>query len=257
MVTVCEISRTSEDWRYLIEHSHQTSLYVLPEWLALHDVGLLGAYKGNNIHGGAVVVPFRNPLPYVPYQGLLQFHKEDHEVAAALIEGAEGFGRPLSIWNGPSLVDIRPFTWRFWDAKILWNPTVRYTYICDRSSELENRARALVTQKPVEEEAGMEWFEGWKEQAWVGQNDIDQMEQIVGFESTKVYSDEDATVVWGVDLQNRGYYLASVGKPTNVIAHLIKQHPSSDMVGANSPERAKFKRSFGGLLRTYYGMVTV
>lgn len=256
MLEVVQIEPESKDWKRLIEKSHQTSLYVLPDWIHLHDVAMFGCYRGTNICGGGVGVPLVNPAFNIPYQGLLQFHKEDHKVAKALLEKIEDVGRPISVWNAPSLVDVRPFIWRWWDTrKIIWQPRIRYTYICADDTTLEPRARALVTDNEVIEETGDGWWDVWKDQAWVGPMDIEVMEKILGFSSVRVFTDRLGWVIWGVDLQERGYYLGSVGPPTNILHHLLRRHATSDLVGCNSPSRALFKRSFGGQLRTYYGMV--
>jgi len=257
-ITVCPIDPLSKDWRRLVDRAAQQTIYLQTEWLALHDVKIYAAYKGTDIHGAVVVAPTSYPLPYVPYQGIVQRYKEDWDVADALIAEAEEVGRPVSVWNAPPMVDVRPFAWRWWnERKVMWSPCIRYTYFCYPDTRLENRHRALITDAPVVEEDRFDWFEQWKAQPWVGPMDAEMMDKILGLATVRVYTDYKAWVVWGVDMQDRGYYLASVGEPTNVIYWLIRQHASTDLVGANSRERALYKRGFGGVLKTGYGMVAV
>jgi len=262
MITVTEILPETKDWSRLLDRSAQVSLYLEPEWMRLHPVKAYAAYRGSetsqDIVGGIVVVPAAHPNPFVPYQGLIQVRKEDPEVAGYLIRECEVLGRPLSVWSNPSLVDIRPFHERFYDReqRCLWTDVIRYTYLCNPQSKLEARARAQLTEKPVDRVTGLDWYAEWREQSWVTQHFIDIMDKVLGFPGTQVWGDGEATVVWGVDRQDRGYYLASVGSPTNVLNWLIRQHHTSDLVGCNSPKRSLFKRSFGGILRTYYGCVT-
>lgn len=254
MIRVEEADISSSTWHHLIQSSHQATLYVRPEWMALHPVHAFVATNGSEPVGGIVAADGLHPLTFIPYQGLLLRKREDRETAQALISHVERLDRPVSVWNAPSLVDIRPFTWRWYDAQVLWQHDIRYTYICSRDTRFEPRHQTNVTGKPVTLEEGTSWFEDWVKQPWVSEYDPGYMVKILGMPSTKVYTDGDATVVWGEDLQGRGYYLASIGRPTNVLAWLIQQHDSSDLVGCNSPQRALFKRGFGGHLRTSYSM---
>lgn len=262
MITVTDISPESREWEKLLKKSHQYSLYLEPEWMRLHPVKAYAAYRGEGpgatIVGGIVVTPTVLPTPFVPYQGLVQTQKEDPDVAESLIRECEELGRPLSVWSSPSLVDIRPFHERAYDReeRVLWRDVIRYTYLCTPESRLEPRARANVTDREVEAVTTLDWYEEWKEQPWVTQHFIDLMDKMLGFSSTQVWGDGEATVVWGVDRRDRGYYLAAIGSPTNVLDKLIRRHHSVDLVGCNSPRRSLFKRSFGGILRTYYGCVT-
>jgi len=254
MIRVEEADPRGEKWATLIRASHQSSLYVMPEWMELHPCFPFLAFQGSEPCGGIVAIPGIFPAPFIPYQGLLLRKREDRETAQALLSHVERLPRPLSVWNPPSLIDIRPFTWRWYDAQTLWQHDIRYTYICDRDSRLEPRAQTNVTDKPIAEVTGPEWFDAWQQQPWVESRDVDLMIKILAMPSTTVYTDGDSTVVWGEDLNERGYYIASVGRPTNVLHRLIKDHDSTDLVGCNSPQRALFKRGFGGHLRTTYAM---
>lgn len=257
MIEVHVAEYDSKDWQTLISKSHQTSLYVTPEWMAIHPHRCYIAYKGNNVAAGIVVNPGTHAPYFIPYQGVLQLHKEDHKVVGAMLEAVqEDFDDPISVWNPPSLVDTRPFGWQWFTNKVLWTPTIKFTYFCTPASRMEPRARANITGKQVEKTCDPGWFDEWKKEPWVGALDEEIMERVLGFTSTECWTDGDGWVVWGTDLQDRGYYLASVGKPTNVLAFLINECPSTDLVGCNSPQRALFKRSFGGILRTYYGYRT-
>jgi hypothetical protein len=239
MIKVGQVTANSDDWQTLIRDSHQTSLYVLPEWVALHPVKLSRGLT---------------PPTMIPYQGMLCLWRDDRDVAQALIERIEQLPHPVSVWNPPALVDIRPFTWRFWDAQQIWQHEIKYTFICDKDSRMERRAEYKVTGYEVKEITDLDWYRRWEDLPWVTAEDCAIMEQILKMPCTKVYGDPDGTVVWCVDNQDRGYYVASIGQVTNVLATLIKRHRSSDLVGCNSPERSLFKRGFGGHLRTYYGM---
>jgi len=254
VIRVEQANPTEKPWRYLVDHSHQATLYVLPEWLSLHPVEAALAYDGTEVQGGIVVTHSLTPLPFVPYQGMLLRRREDREVAQALIAWAEKRGRPISVWNPPSLIDIRPFTWRWFDAQVLWQPDIRYTYMTAATTQLEPRCQRNVTEKPVEETKSGDWFQRWKSQPWVTDEYEATMAKIAGMDSVSVWTDGDGTVVWGRDGAERGYYLGSVGRPTNVLLRLIRSHDVSDLVGCNSPARAIFKRGFGGTLRTAYGM---
>ena len=249
-----EVDPKGKEWRHLIGESYQSTLYTMPEWMGLHPVTALIAFQGSEPQGGMVVASSLTPLALVPYQGLLLLKREDKVASECLIMEAEKLKRPLSVWNAPHLVDIRPFTWRWFDSKVMWQHDIRYTYICHQHAQMEARSMANVTNAKVEREEGREWFGKWKDQPWVTDEISRLMEKILGFASVEVWHDGDAHVIWGTDVNKRGYYLGSVGKPTNVLASLIKRHDTTDLVGCNSPERALFKRGFGGALRTAYGM---
>ena len=167
MIKVVPVTASSNDWQVLIRDSHQTSLYVLPEWIAIHPVKLFVAKKGSSVVGGIVASRGITPLPMVPYQGMLLLRKEDREVAQALLSHVERLSHPVSVWNPPALVDIRPFTWRFWDAQQLWQHEIKYTFICDQSSSLEHRMVSHITGDPVGEVSDRAWFKEWADLPWV------------------------------------------------------------------------------------------
>ena len=255
MIRVEETRPGDKAWDYLVKQSRQSSLYVSSEWITLNPVKVFLALEGTSPQGGMVVAQSLTPMPFAPYQGLLLLRREDRDVALALILKSESLARPVSVWNTPYLIDIRPFTWRWYDSNVLWQHEIKYTYICQRTTELEPRCQRNLTKAPIAEVKERDgWWEAWKEQPWVT-DDIERlMDKILGFSSTTVWTDGEAHVIWGQDHLGRGYYLGSVGKPTNALAELIKRHETSDLVGCNSPERALFKRGFGGALRTAYGM---
>ncbi len=255
MIRVEQVDPRCKDWMEIITRSHQGSLYTMPEWMELHPVAPFLAYRGNTVAGGVVASRGIMPPPFIPYQGLLLTRREDRDVAQALLSHVEQLPPVVSVWNPPSLVDIRPFTWRWYDANKLWAHQIRYTYYCDRDSNPERRAWTNITGAGIREGEDSDFFPEWSEQHWITDSDLGLMAKILSFSSVAIWTDKDGGfVVWGVDSHDRGYYLASVGKVTNIIHQLIKQHETSDLVGCNSPQRALFKRGFGGHLRTYYGM---
>jgi hypothetical protein len=252
---VVPIKPTSDNWYRLVRDSHQGSLYVLPEWIALHPVQLFAAKKGSTVVGGIVVANDLTPLSAIPYQGMLLLRRDDQEVSEALLARVEALPRPVSVWNPPSLVDIRPFNWRFREAHELWQADIRYTYMCDRNSRMERRQEHSITGEEVKEITSLDWFREWSELYWVTEEDIENMEKILRMPMVNVYGDSSCAVVWAVDHQDRGYYIASLGQAANTLHTLIKRHDTTDLVGCNSRTgRSLFKRGFGGHLRTYYGM---
>ena len=60
----------------------------------------------------------------------------------------------------------------------------------------------------------------------------------------------DGKVLWGVDPQNRGYYLHGDGDVIPIVEGLIRMNGSADLSGTEG-----WKRQFSPKLRTIYGMI--
>ena len=241
MIETALLALDDADLDALLTRSHQTSLYVLPEWLdAFPPAAIYGAYRDERLTAALFVEKGLAPPPFVQYRGLLLTRKEQPSEAAALLQEAEKMGR-VSVWNAPSLVDIGPFSWRHPEA--VWKPDVRYTYIIDRA-----------TARPLRDYRAVEYWEEMPKDLPPLELDLQApFLTILNFPSTLTFRSATATLVCGVDRQKRGFYIAGWGVELDALTWAIAQRfESFDMGGANSPKMRSRKRNFGGRLRTCY-----
>ncbi len=237
------------DWDELITKSHQTSLFVMRDWLALYQdsLDILAAYDhSGNIIAGLVTQLTPEPLPFVPYQGLLLTRREMPGVARALLEEAERIESHIHITNAPSLVDIRPFKWRWNESSKLWSDSVHYTMLFDATSrpfdDIEDSSEP--EELDLDEDHLPRFIDSVGDALW----------PIMELPSVKIYTNTaDEMVVWGTDRQNRGYYIAGTPRCSGLVVALAKRHEQgADLYGCNSPSMNKRKRVYGAKLRTYY-----
>jgi hypothetical protein len=154
--------------------------------------------------------------------------------------------------NAPSLVDVRPFFWRLHEDGGMWHGHIQYTFFTHEHtkpfSDLPQSSEPYSC-----EDQGV-----WRREVDQLQRDINSgvLIPIALMDSVRVYTNKawDAYVVWGTDLQNRGYFIAGTPGCEGLVWQLAKSHPSADLYGCNSPAMNKRKRVFGGTLRTYYRM---
>lgn len=241
------------DWLNLIGRSHQTSMFVLPEWLALYkdDLDIMAVQAANGeLIAGLVTTLSTEPLPYIMYAGMLLTRREMPIPAGLLLEAAEQPRVPLHVTNSPAGIDIRPFQWRLGRVGAMWADTVRYTFFYDERNARPFDDLAPSTNEreiPASDEALRRLDEV------VGRGDI---ERLIGLESTKLYeNDEGEIVLWGTDLQDRGYNIAGTSKCSGLVVQLAKKcRAGADLYGCNSETMNRKKRVYGAKLRTYYRM---
>lgn len=238
------------DWDELITKSHQTSLFVMRDWLNLYqdNLDILAAYDHQGrIIAGLVSQLTPEPLPFVPYQGLLLTRREMPGVARALLEETERIESHVHVVNAPALVDIRPFKWRWNESSKLWSDSVLYTMLFDRTSRpFDDLGESSVPVELIERT-----FENCQKlNDSVG---VDVL-PVALLPSVRLFTnDANDLVLWGTDKQDRGYYIAGTPKCSGLVVALAKRHAQgADLYGCNSPSMNKRKRVFGAKLRTYY-----
>lgn len=236
---VVPLRADSEDLDALVARSHQTSLYVTREWReAFPSAAIYGAYTNDELSAAIFVEASPLPMPFVGYRGLLLSRREQVAIANRLIAAAEKVPH-ATVWNAPSLVDLRPFFWRYPSAT--WRADVRYTLFLDRNCR-PYRPLEIVEFEQADDpgECPIEW-------TYPGFDVVSRLS------STLTYRSETATLMVGVDPQDRAYVIAGWGPRLDDLTWSVASlHPTLDLGGANSPTMASKKRVFGGHLRTAY-----
>lgn len=238
----------SSGWRKLVQQSHQTSPFVAPEWiewLGENAQYLLAVEGRHGFEAGLVLQPPATALPLTLYQGLLMTRREQPTVIRALLEAAESFRPGWQAVNAPSLVDVRPFFWRFHEAQQLWVPDIRYTFFVDE------RTRPFQDAAPAPRSLA----------APAATADLDAFPQLTGIDTAPpgVYtvegSNPDCRILWTKDAQGRGYFIAGEGPCEGLVLALAQKCPQGvDLYGANSRAMNRRKRLYGARLRTFYRM---
>jgi len=222
----------SDKWTQLIETSHQTSLFVLPEWLDLFRDKLAVAVVEDSAgrwRAGVVAQLSPEAIPFYQYAGLLLTRREDPAAVHMLLEWLEEKHPGAVVVNSPALVDVRPFTWRSMKSGALWVDRIRYTMFTDKSSRpFPDMPAPAATESP----------------------DLTGLMEL--HDSLGVL--QASGVTWGVDAQNRAYILAASPGSEGVVWDICQKHPTTDLLGCNSPGMNRRKRVFGARLRTYYEM---
>ena len=240
-----QLDHRSDAYMDLITRSHQTSLFVLPEWIDLYkdDLELLGVEDRGRLVAGCVAQLTSKPLAFVPYQGMLLTRREHPAAARMMLEELEKL-ETATVINAPSLVDVRPFFWRLHEGGGAWFGHIQYTFFTSENtrpfSDMPTSSDPFIIA------------EAWK----IFEDQLPEhplwLEQM---DSVRSYANhEGGCVMWGTDLQDRGYLIASCGNAEGLAWKLAQRHPSTDLYGCNSPAMNKRKRVFGGTLRTYYRM---
>lgn len=224
----------SNEWEELSKISHNTSLFVTPEWLSQEKgVMVVGHFIEGKLTTGMVASESLAKGPVAPYQGLLTTNRSNFKTVSQLVEWLEGVGGFPVVWNAPSLIDVRP-----WYARqgSRWLTQIKYTYYTYTPQASMEAVEGLVpletTGELLNDMEAPEWFE--------------DMESIMPWG----HEDGDGKVLWGVDPQNRGYYLHGKGDVTPIIEGLIRMNESADLGGTEG-----WKRQFSPKLRTIYGMI--
>lgn len=244
-----------DDWLDLITRSHQTSLFMLPEWLSLHrdELDILAAYDTNGkIAAGLVSSLVPDEHTFVPYRGLLMTRREMPGVVRALLAETEKVEGHVHITNAPSLVDILPFQWRWHEADKLWSDSVRYTMFFDRNSRPFHDLDPSSEPTPISGSVVVEQALRLLVDSVGGH--AAELERLSQLESTQLWSDDDNNIVlWGTDLQDRGYFIAGTPKCSGLVVELAKRHErGAELYGCNSPLMNRRKRVYGAQKRTYY-----
>ena len=220
-------------WTSLIQVSHQTSIFVLPEWLEHFESQLvIAAVEDSSGRWRAAVVAQRGPepIPFFAYAGLLLSRREDPAAVSLLLGWLEKEHPGSCVVNAPSLVDIRPFNWRAQKTGALWTDRVSYTFFTGKNTR-------PFPDMPAPESVPPPLLDG--------------LDTLLDLDSVSLVSG----VVWGVDLQDRGYAIAASPGTEGVVWALAQQHPSADLFGCNSATSNRKKRVYGAQLRTYYRMM--
>jgi hypothetical protein len=133
------------------------------------------------------------------------------------------------------MVDIRPFQERIEQGRY-WGTHIRYTFFTEGSGaplpescdKTDARFKRIIN--PLMPKSVRACF------------DIDDVQ---------FYENEEGgLVVWGEDMQGRGYFLAGDGRVGKLIAQLVAAYPTADLNG--TPE---WGRIFKPKLRTSYGLI--
>jgi len=219
------VSPTSPEWNKLVSESHQSSLFVLPEWLEAEEAKpiLIGALSYGQLAAGLVAYE-EAFLSSAPYQGLLLTAGATPRIVSSLIDWLEGVGGCIALWNAPSMLDVRPFQVR----STPWQTHIKYTHmLMSPSPPSEHIALTLVDEHPEEVPP---WYE-----------DIPQI---------RTYRLGDGWVTWGKDLQDRGYVLEYGGSFLPIVEELVKQVKSVDFCCTEG-----WTKRFSPKLRTVYGVI--
>jgi len=207
-------------WMKLVETSHQTSIFVLPEWLEhFRDKLAIAVVEDSAGRWRAAVVAQRSsaPIPFFAYAGLLLTRREDPAAVSLLLGWLEEEHPGACVVNAPSLIDIRPFAWRSVKSGAIWTDRILYTFYTGRNTR-------PFPDMPVAESVPPPLLPG--------------LGELLGLDSVHMVSG----VVWGVDKQDRGYCIASSPGSEGVVWELAQRHPSADLFGANSPAMNRRKR---------------
>ena len=225
-------------------------------------------------HTGLLLAPVQS-------KGPAKAEAEQHRACELLIDYLEKEYDHVFLVHPPAITDMRPFTWRNWDARL------RYTYQIDPSDsealwdKIERRTRTVIRKaeklgyalQPTDDVA---LFRRLYEALYNKQSDgapvaADTAERFVAAvlktglgQAYKIESADGqvASVVVFVNGFDTAYAWAAGADPTlnNTGAtsllywqYLCKiEHKYFDFVGANIPAVAFFKRGFGGDLTPYY-----
>jgi len=246
-IKVVELDPSDASLDSLVAKSHQTSLYVTRDWrLAQPSKLILGAMSEDQLVAAAFVEESLTAIPFVGYRGILQTKREQVEAVTALLQVALKV-KPACLWNAPALVDVRPAYWMFPQA--LWRTDIRYTLF------LDGRCRPFRELEAVEVEDG----EGSEcHIPWATQEIADTFERLRILPSTLTFHSGPATLIVGVDSQDRGYVIAGWGPGLDALTWSVApRFASLDLGGANSPTMASKKRNLGAHLRTSYKLFNV
>jgi hypothetical protein len=228
---VKSVNPKSQDWSELLNRSHQTSFYVLPEVLELEKLLILGYYEGGRLTTGLVARSEVVRPVYIPYQGFLLDRRNNATSMNALTKAALGTGGMTTIWNPPSLVDLRPV------LDFDWQIEIGYTYFIEKVSALGSIEAIEKDDKTLDALARDDAF----------------LKRLLLIEPVRFYRLKDTTVAWGTDRQRRGYYITGAGPELPALVQtLAARHVTSDLAGTPGWAKAMEPK-----LRTYYGLVRV
>ena len=222
----------SPEWKSLLEKSHNTSLYVTPDWLEQEKLIVGGLFANGELTTG-IVAQEGLSVNGAPYQGVLTTNRSNFASVSKLVEWLEGFGGFPMVWNAPSLIDVRPFQTRK-DSR--WLTHINYTfYSYPPNGSMEGVEELQEVEKKVDVLDSM-GAPGW----------MSLVEDIKLWTLPNV----DGMVLWGVDPQDRGYYLYGYGHVIPIMDVLTRMHQSADLSGTEG-----WKKRYYTKLRTIYGMI--
>ena len=232
----------SDDYaRYdqLVRVSPQGSVWSLASFAVRcgHEHTVLGVFKGRELVGGGAVPlaagAMARHIDYLPWSGIVsrsESEGENQAIARSLVGYCERRWSESTLSLPPEWTDIREFTWAGWKHH------VRYTY---RGWGAPYEKRVRIRRAEVRKESTC--YGGWTEQH---------------------YRANDSHITCLFDNRHGYYWHANDGGTwhTELVNRFIQdvRHVGLryDLVGANSPDRAMFKRAFGGTLTPYYTVTT-
>jgi hypothetical protein len=215
----------SPEWLKLVSESHQSSLFVLPEWLEAEEAHpiLIGAFSYGQLAAG--VVAYESAFGSdAPYQGLLLTAGATPRIVGNLIDWLEGVGGCVALWSAPSMLDVRPFTTR----ETPWKTHIRYTNM-------------LMSPTPPSQHVALRLEDEHPEDVPSYYENIPQI---------RTYSLGEGRVTWGKDLQDRGYVLSYEGNFMPIVEELVTQVQSVDLCTCDG-----WTKKFHPKLRTLYGCI--
>lgn len=220
-------------WLKLIQESHQTSLFVMPEWLELSKQVVIGCFDGKDIITGLVAREAHIHNQFCPYQGLLLSARSTYRSVTDLLDWLEGIGGIPAVHNAPSLVDVRPWYRR---PNAIWTTIINYTYMTD--------SRGMASGYPEPYPDPMEKTDALRDEF--------SQQALFDLESVSIIGGPDGKVMVGKDLQHRHYVFDAVGDFIPVVEY-IGRHFQLELMGTEG----KWKKSLRPKLRTHYTMVRI
>ena len=304
MADIYEIKRVCEDtsWDALVHKAIGATPFSTSAWLRCAsaanagEIQRLGVYRNNRLIAGLAGLArkrfslYRLETPELtPHTGLLlapvqskgpaKAEAEQHRICQLLIEHIEQKYDHVFAVHTPAIADIRPFTWRGWDARL------RYTYQMDLGDldalfeRFERRTRTVIRKAEklgyaLEQTDDVSLFRKLYETLYPdGRPPIAAaiaerfVAAVLAANLGRAYTiasptGEIASIVVFVDGPNTSYAWAAGADPafhnTGATSALYWQYFTTsekkyfDFVGANIPAIAFFKRGFGGDLVPYY-----
>jgi hypothetical protein len=282
MRKVREISK--EAWDDLVKESEQGTIFCCTKWLELYEIPykLYGCFNGDNLLGG--VCGFTDShtfnsgeLPLIPFQGILvapvnspkytTLMSRHQEVATTIRDFLSDEYKNNVIRNHYSFPDTRPFIWKG------WRQGVHFTYVLDTTdrkkmwSDLEKQTRYEITSSSgVMRQWSLQYFDELYADTFTRKD----MNRPISKEFLKKLNDSFdcrivgtnhamAYVVWD---DKRAYYILGASDGTGSAAEVwtMLEGVSGmglkelDFVGANDEQIGRFKKGFGGELKSYYSV---
>ena len=304
MADIYEIKHVCEDttWDALVHKAIGATPFSTSAWLRCAsaatpgEIQRLGVYRNNRLIAGLAGLArkrsglsrFETP-ELTPHTGLLlapvqskgsaKAEAEHHRVCEPLVEYIEQNYDHVFAVHTPAIADMRPFTWRGWDARL------RYTYQMDLSDldalfeRVERRTRTVIRKAEklgyaLEQTDDVALFRKLYETLYPdGRPPVAAavaerfVAAVLAANLGRAYTiaspaGEIASIVVFVDGPDTSYAWAAGADPafnnTGATSALywqyftVSEKKHFDFVGANIPAIAFFKRGFGGNIVPYY-----